>query len=292
MLFDTPADNPSETTEPAAAATPAATPDPKANPEAIQETDLETETPDPDEAEEELEGVKLRGKKELLEKIKTERLLHGDYTRKTMSLADERKSLESDRESFKQTTQLHQAFMKEAAQLSSVDERLQQFQRLDWNALVNQDASQAQRLQIEFTQLQAARGQLQNSLTQKQQQMQLAQQQETAKLASQAQAFLMRELKDWSPEKDRQMESYARGLGINTQQLGNFMLSNPVIGVLIDKAMRLDQLEKQRVTAKPKAEPPPKPVTRVGGAAASNTKSPSDMSPAEYAAWRRERQKR
>jgi hypothetical protein len=288
MLFDT-VDNPSETTEPATPATaaPVATPETPVNQDAPAPELENIEQPDPDEAEEELDGIKLKGKKEALERLKTERLLHGDYTRKTMTLAEERKALEQERAQHQQTQQLHQVFQEEASQLKALDGRMQFLQKQDLMALSAQDPNRAQALLIELNQLNAARGQLVNSLTQKQQQMQQAQQQETAKRASDAWSFLSREIKDWSQTKSVELETYAKGLGINTQQLSNFLLYNPSIAVALDKAARFDQLAKTR-TAKPVVEPP-KPVTRIGGAAASHTKSPSDMSPAEYAAWRQER---
>jgi hypothetical protein len=288
MLFDQP-DNPSETTEPATTATaaPVATPEPQVNPDAPAPEVEQIDQPDPDEAEEELDGIKLKGKREALERLKTERLLHGDYTRKTMTLAEERKALEQERAQHQQTQQLHQVFQEEASQLKALDGRMQFLQKQDLMALSAQDPNRAQALLIELNQLNAARGQLVNSLTQKQQQMQQAQQQETAKRASDAWSFLSREIKDWSQTKSVELETYAKGLGINTQQLSNFLLYNPSIAVALDKAARFDQLAKTR-TAKPVVEPP-KPVTRIGGAAASHTKSPSDMSPAEYAAWRQER---
>ena len=295
MLFDSP-DNSAATPEPAAAdaapaaTTPAATPPTQANAEAPA-PDLETiEQADPDEVEEELEGVKLKGKKDALEKFRTERLLHGDYTRKTMTLAEERKALEAEHEAHRQTVQLHQVFQQESGQLTALDGRLQFLQKQDLQALSTQDPVKAQTLLIEMSQLQAMRGQLVNSLTQKQQQMQHAEQQETARLAGDARSFLSREIKDWSPTKDVELEKYARGLGINTQRLASFLLRDPAIAVALDKAQRFDQLAKQRAT-KPTAELP-KPVSRVGGAAASNKKSPSDMSPAEYAKWRQERNAR
>ena len=297
MLFDT-TDNQTSSTEaaePVKADTTAASSAQDATPKdpATAETaasELDTiEQADPDEVEDELEGVKLKGKKELVEKHKTERLLHGDYTRKTMGLAEERRALEQNQAQFRQNAQLHQTFMREAAQMHQVEERLEAFQKLDWNALIAQDAAQAQRLQIEFTQLQSARGQLSSSLMHKQQQMQQAQQQETAKRARDASAFLQREIKDWSPAKDAELEAYARSQGINTSQLADFLLHNPAIAVLVNKAAQFDRLAKQR-TAKPPAEPP-KPVSRVGGAAASNTKSLSDLSVAETRKWRQERNK-
>lgn len=291
-MFEPTADNSATTQEPAtqAAAAPVATP--VVNPNAT-ETDAELDLlqqADPDEVEEELEGVKLKGKKEALDRIKSERMMQQDYTRKTMTAAEERRAFESEREAHKQNVQLHQTFLREAAQMTALDDRIAQFQKLDWNKVSAEDAQQAQKLLIEFNQLQAARGQLAGSLTQKQQQLQQAQQQEIAKLARDAQAFLQREIKDWSPQKDVELEHYARSRGINTQQLSQFMLHNPGIAVLMNEAMQYGQL-RSKVQAKPKAEPP-KPVTRVGGASATNTKAPSDMTPTEYAKWRQERKSR
>jgi hypothetical protein len=286
MLFDN-ADNPAQ--EPATPAATSAATDPKPTETTTEGAELDLiETPEPDEVEEELEGVKIKGNRDALGRFKSERMMHGDYTRKTMEIAEHRKALESERESFRQTAQLHQTFLREAAQMQTVDDRLQAFQKLDWNALIAQDATQAQKLQIEFSQLQAMRQQLAGSLTQKQQQLQQAQQQEIAKRARDAQAFLQREIKDWSPQKDAELEGYARSLGLNSQQLAQFMLHQPAIALALDKARQFDQLKKQ-VAAKPRTEQLPKPVTKVGGSSASNTKLPSEMSPAEYAAWRQER---
>ena len=294
MLFEPEqpsADAPESAAAPATpSAAPAASAAPADSADTTQETDalgadLEPEAPDPDEAEEELEGVKLKGKKELLERLKSERLMHGDYTRKTQTLAQERDTLKAEREGFQQQAQLHQQLIREVAQVTALDERLQQFQKLDWNAVIAQDAAQAQRLQIEFSQLQAARGQLVGSLTQKQQQMQFMQQQEIAKRTNEAQAFLMREFKDWSPEKDRQLEAYARSEGIDTRALGGFLLQNPAIAKALDKAMKWDQAAKKRAE-RPAPAPAPKPISRVGGVAASNTKPLSAMSISEIAELR------
>ena len=300
MLFESEQPSAEAPESAAAPATPSAAPAAPAAPADSAQTDTETdalgtdldqEAPDPDEAEEELEGVKLKGKKELLERLKSERLMHGDYTRKTQTLAQDRETLKAEREGFQQQTQLQQQLIREVAQVTALDERLAQFQKLDWNAVIAQDAAQAQRLQIEFSQLQAARGQLVGSLTQKQQQMQFMQQQEIAKRTNEAQAFLMREFKDWSPEKDRQLEAYARSEGIDTRALGGFLLHNPAIAKALDKAMKWDLAAKKRAE-RPVPAPAPKPISRVGGVAASNTKAPSDMTPTEYAKWRQERKKR
>lgn len=260
--------------------------------EAALDTDLDPEPPEPEDEELDYEGKKFKVPKDLAPELKNALLRHGDYTRKTQEVAEQRKAIETAKQQFEQTAQLHQALIDDIAQVRGVDARLAQFQKLDWAGLNAQDPQRAQALLIEFNQLQAARGQLLGSLTQKQQQMQSVRQQEQAKRTDEARAFLMREFRDWSPEKDAAMESYARNKGVDTQALGQFLAQHPQIARVIDDGMKYRQSLEKRAAARAKPEPPPKPVTRVGGAAASNTKSPSDMTAAEYAVWRRERMKR
>lgn len=257
--------------------------------DAVLDADLDQEATEPEDAELEYEGKKFKVPKDLEPELKNALLRHGDYTRKTQEVAEQRKQIETARQQFEQTAQLHQALIDDIAHVRGVDARLAQFQKLDWAGLNAQDPQRAQALLIEFNQLQAARGQLVGSLTQKQQQMQSARQQELAKRTDEARAFLMREFRDWSPEKDQAMEAYTRSKGVDTQALGQFLAQHPQVARVIDDGMKYRQSLEKRAAARAKPEPPPKPVTRVGGAAASNTKSPSDMTPAEYRVWRQER---
>jgi hypothetical protein len=275
-----------------AAAQPAAASEPAPsdlNGDAVLATDLGDEPTEPEDAELEYEGKKFKVPKDLEGELKNALLRHGDYTRKTQEVAEQRKSFETQRQQFEQTVAINQALIDDVAQVRGIDARIAQFQKLDWTSLNAQDPQRAQALLIEFNQLQAARGQVVGSLTQKQQQLQSARQQEIAKRTDEARAFLMREFKDWSPEKDAAMEGYARSKGVDTQALGQFLAQHPQIARVIDDGMRYRRSLEQRAATRAKPEPAPKPVTRVGGAAASNTKSPSDMNPAEYRVWRQER---
>lgn len=272
---------PVETTTPGAEATPQIEGDALATGE---ETEL-------DEIEEELEGVKLRGKKEALERIKAERLMQQDYTKKTMSLAEERRAAQAEREQFTQVRELHTKMDQELFQLRSVDARLNQLRGVNFAALSQQNPEYAQQLRDELIQLQAYRPQLEGSITQKQQQLHLNEQRETAKLFSEAQAFLMREIKGWSPAKDAELETYAKSHGVNTGELGKFLLRNPQIAVLIDKAQKWDKSIKERMTTIKQQAAAPKPPSRVEGGKASTQKSLSDMSPAEYREYRQKQRR-
>lgn len=257
--------------------------------EASSATELDNEPPEPEDAELEYEGKKFKVPKDLEPELKNALMRHGDYTRKTQEVAEQRKAVQEARAQFEQTAQLHGALIEDIAQVRGIDARLAQFQQVNWQQLNANNPQQAQALLIEFNQLQAAKGQLAGQLTQKQQQMQSLRQQEIAKRTDEARAFLMREFKDWSPEKDRALEAYAQREGLDTQALSQFLIGNPQIARVLDKAAKWDNSLKQRAAAKRTPEPLPKPVTRVTGAAASNTKLPSEMTPEEYAAARMER---
>jgi hypothetical protein len=266
---------------------------PAEKPDSPQPTSIDTPEPeqallptDPDEIEDELEGVKLRGKKELLERIKNERLMQADYTRKTQEVAEQRRAIEAERAQFQETARMHQTFLREVAQVQSIDERLGQLQQLNLHQINAEDPQRAQALLIEFNQLQAARGQLVGSLTQRQQQQALQQQQETARRLQEGQAILARDIKGWSPELAGKLVDFGVSMGLSREALQN--VTDPTVVKLLHRAYVGDQLEKQR-TAKPPAEPP-KPVTRIGGSAAANAKPLSEVTdPREWAERRRQR---
>jgi hypothetical protein len=255
------------------------------NPEAslLQQQDV------PEEVEEELEGIKLRGPKEALEKIKSERLMQADYTRKTQEVAEQRRTFEQRQQQFEETAKLHQEHIREVGRLVAIDERLQQFQQVNWQQLNSEDPVRAQALLIELNQLQSTRGQLQGSLAQKEQQRQLELQQTTAKRANEAEAIVMREVKDWGPEKLAKFVDAGQKAGLQPESVRQMLIQFPEVSRFLNKALQYDQLLAQRLQ-KPTTPELPKPATRVGGAAAANTKPLSEVTdPREWAERRRQR---
>lgn len=220
-------------------------------------------------------------------KLKDAFLRFSDYTRKTQEVAEQRKAIETEREQVKQSAQLHQQMVEEISEVKWIDRRSQQLQQVlsqvNWQALTPEQQPQAMALQAEFTQLQARRGQLNGLIAHKEQQRQLAEQQETATLFSKAEAYLKREIKDWDTQK-LQIADHARSLGIDTQRLQTFMLRDPQIVKVFEKAAKYDQSLK-KLSAKPPA-PPAAPITKVTPQASPATQNPDKMNPEEWRAWR------
>lgn len=243
---------------------------------------------EPDEVEEELDGIKLRGKKDALEKLKAERLMQADYTRKTQEVAEQRRAIEQQRTQFEEAAKAHQEHIREVARLVAVDERLQQFQQVNWQQLNTQDPVRAQALLIEFNQLQAARGQLAETLAQKDQQRRLEAERTSATRANEAEEVVKREVKDWGPEKLAKFVDAAQKAGMPGEKLRQALIQYPEMSRFLNKALMYDQLLAQRLQ-KPKVEPP-KPATRIGGGTAANTRPLSEVSdPREWAELRRQR---
>lgn len=284
-IFAAPAVENTATTEPKDKPAPAGTEEPGALLD--ENTELDAPPPEDDSEEIDYEGEKLK----IPKKLKDAFLRQQDYTRKTQEVAEQRRSIESEREQLQQFRQFQQENVREIAQLHGLDERMAWLAQ-NMRAIAAQDPAKGQEALMEFTQLQAARGQLAGSLAQKNQQMQLAAQSMASKRANEAEAVVMREVKGWSPTKYQELQDFARSNGVEPETLRQLFINAPQVAKVFDEAMRHRQSLEKRAAARAKPEPPPKPVTRVGGAAASNTKTPSEMSPAEWAAWRRERTKR
>lgn len=246
--------------------------------------DQTTETEE-EELEEELEGAKIRGTKAAIEKIKAERLMQADYTRKTQAVAEERKAIEAQREAVAREAQFHQANIQAVARITAINEQLQAFQNLDWNALTDSDPVQAQKLSHQMRALEHQRGQVSQHLSQVQQQQALAQQQSSAQLIEKAADYLRREVPNWSPQRDGQVRRYAEKIGIPAAAIPNVVMHMPQFGVALHKAELYDQLVAKH-SAKPKPAAQDAPMPKL---AAQKARAVKDMDKLSVDDWLKER---
>lgn len=243
-------------------------------------SDLGDQQSEEDDLEEEVDGVKLRGKKDALEKLKAERLFHGTFTQKTQQLAEARKAFEAEQV---QHRELAQTYIREVAQIVSVDEQLSQFAKVDWRGLSEADPAKAQSLYIQYQELRNARDKLVGDLTQRQQTA-LRQQTETrSKQLQEAHAVLTREIKGWSKELAGKLAAYGEAQGFPREVMAS--VAQPAFVKVLHKAHLYDELVKKRAGSPP---PPPAPGSRVSGSAAQSTRKLSQLSDAEYMQSRRE----
>lgn len=264
-----------------------AAPEPEVQLDEIDETgeELPEQQTEPDEIEEELEGVKVRGKKDAVEKLKAERLMQADYTKKTQAAAEDRRSIETERATVQQQAKLYQEHLGVVADLVSMDKQIAQFKQVDWDALADADPVQAQKLDRQYRTLTETRQTRLNDLGQLQQRHALEQQQTTAKQIEQAADVLRREVPNWSPERDVKLREYAVKQGVPADGLRDLIVKAPQLGKILHKAELYDQLLSKRV-AKPKPEAQEAPVTRINATRATATTDPATMSDKQFAEWR------
>ena len=249
-----------------------------------------------DDEEIEAAGDKYRVPKKLsahLKELEQGSLRQDDYTRKTQTVAEKAREVESRAHALQAREQFHQQHIQAVAEVISIDKQLGAFQKLDWNGLTDADPVQAMKLERQFRELQAQKTQLLHGIEQTNVQQTQAQQQATARRRQEAVATLQREIKGFgTPEVAKEL--YDTGTKYGIQQDDWDRLDDPRIYKLIDIARKYDKLvSKQTTEAKPKSAEVV-PITRVspGAGAVRKTLSDPNISMDDYIKIRNEQKRR
>lgn len=255
--------------------------------EAPEPSEIETTEPEVSEAPQEPiddgEEVDYEGEKfKVPAKLKDALLRQADYTRKTQEVAEERRSLEQQRAEVAQRAEFNQKHVREVAKVMAIDERLEQYQKLDWDSLADADPVQAMKLDRQMRDLQSQRQQAVNSIEQIHERTALETHQATARRLQEAQAEVKRDIPNWSSELDMELKKTAMSFGFNEQEA---RVSDPRTIKLVHKAYLYDQLMKER-TKSPQAAEPAKPVTRITAVKTTAVTNPDKLSPDDWLKWR------
>lgn len=246
--------------------------------------DLDTQGVDPEFEEVEIDGEKVSAPKATAEKLRAAMLRQADYTRKTQELAQMREQSTAEIAQEKARIETARANIQSVARVTAIDERLQQYATVDWQALSQSDPVNAQQQFFQYQQLKDARGQLVGQIQQHESQRALQEQQETARSMQHANEVLGREIKGWSPEYAKSLREVARGLGASDKDLDG------IRAPWIVKALHAQKVLAE-MTKKATAAPPPTPATpirTVTGASAQKA-DPDKMSIDEYMRHERKR---
>ena len=258
--------------------------------EEAQDTDEQpVEAPEVDDSEEiDHEGEKYKLPKKLAEEWKNGRLRQQDYTVKTQDLAKQKTEFETAQQEFVARQQFQQQHIQAVAKVMAIDERLEQFSKLDWNALTDADPVQALKLDRQMRELQQQRAQQVDGLQQSQAKLTFEQQQATARRQQEAREELSKDIPGFgTAEVQKQLLEVGKAAGYKQEELAN--VQDPRAVKLLHKAYLYDQLiakAKAPVTTSANITP----ITRVTGASAATQKSIGDkgLSDAEYNRMRRE----
>jgi hypothetical protein len=190
-----------------------------------------------------------------------------DYTQKTQKVADERKQLEEQvqtlkvqEQQFQQHMQSQQALLKDVARLTALDDQLSAYQNVNWDAIPDEDPVRAQKLFFQYNQLQTQRGQMANTLADKQAQLAQEQQAKIGKTIEENVKILQKDIPAWNTDLyNNLMKHVVDNYGITPHEAA--ITTDARLWKVIHKAYLYDQLQanpavKQKISeAKPIIRP-------------------------------------
>lgn len=235
----------------------------------------------PDDETEEIEhdGVKYSVPKALKESF----LRQADYTRKTQEVAELRRTAEAEvqqrRQAIEQQAQLHEATLTERVQLATLDTQLEQFNGFDWSAYEQQyGAGAVATAMATWRQLEAQRGQLAGSISEKEQSIRLSGEQAIANAIQEADRVLSQEVPGYGPDLVSKAWEAGKSFGFTPEEMRDsfvgpegkadvrtFKLLAELATLRADKAAQTAKESKAKTVAKVAAVQPARSVSANAG---------------------------
>lgn len=176
-----------------------------------------------------------------------------DYTQKTQKLAEERRAVEvqvqavkAQETAIKQMAETQQAFIKEIAKVTSIDEQLAQYEHVNWNALSDSDPVQAQKLYIQYQQLQNNRVRAINEIQQKNHQLAQQRELQAQTRLEQAKAELLQAFPQWNAEMAKELRESAKAYGFSEEETSG--ITDPRTVKILHDAAQYRKLQSQKAT--------------------------------------------
>lgn len=192
----------------------------------------------------EIEGKSYRVPKELKDMV----LMHKDYTQKTQAVAEQRRAVEERAQALEQREQALGASFEKAVEFREVQNKLAQFEALDWNALVDADPVQAQKLTIAYQQLQREAQAKFAELQQSQAQVQQLTEHQRQQMLAEAEQELRARLPDFGPQTVEQIRKTAQEhYGLKAEELDGLIDARHVH--ILHDAMKWRELQAKQPQA-------------------------------------------
>ena len=213
-----------------------------------EELHQEEQQPEP-EAEDDGELVEIEGKSYRVPKeLKDMVLMHKDYTQKTQAVAEQRRAVEERAQALEQREQALGASFEKAVEFREVQNKLAQFEALDWNALVDADPVQAQKLTIAYQQLQREAQAKYAELQQSQAQVQQLTEHQRQQMLAEAEQELHARLPDLGPQTAEQIRKTAQEhYGLKAEELDGLIDARHVH--ILHDAMKWRELQAKQPQA-------------------------------------------
>lgn len=244
--------------------------------QASTETESETESKDQPETEEKTEptlpeavDVEYEGKQyKVAPELKEALLRQADYTKKTQEAAEARKTAEVLMQQAQSIAELQKAQSKQLGQLASLDDKIAQYEKVDWNQLTAQDAAEAQRHFIAFQQAKDQRQKLVGELNEAQEKQRSAAMAAHAARLEEGQKALQRDIKGWNAELGQKLSQFGmKQYGFTAEEAASVI--DPRTVRLLNDAFQLHQLRASKPALENKVPPKSPTLTPKGSDARS-----------------------
>ena len=192
--------------------------------------------------------------------LKAGHLRHADYTQKTQQLAEDRKQA---------AAQIAQQLQQ--AQLMNIQERLNLFAKADWNALYQQDAAEAGRLQAQWMQLQEQGRAMAQSYQAKLQQREAERAQQFQRASQEALQTLQRDIPGFGAEQLKAMREAGVAHGFSDEELAQVADARTL--KVLHEAAQWRALQAQKSVVQKKVQAAPPKATKPGATGVPPSKS-------------------
>lgn len=194
--------------------------------EIAQSDDSETPEDQPEEGDD-AEEVEFEGKAYKVPKeLKNALLRQADYTQKTQEVAEQRRAIEERARTFDEQQKLFSQSFEKRVEVREIQNRLSQFEAIDWQGLVRDDPARATELNIAYQQLQRELGKKAAEVQQIEgQAQQLTEQSRQQKLRTES-AELLKHIPDFKKHETKVVEA-AKHFGYTDAELHAISVLNP-----------------------------------------------------------------
>jgi hypothetical protein len=218
--------------------------------------DLQSDEPEEDDSEVvEIEGKSYKVPKELKDMV----LMHKDYTQKTQAVAEQRRAVDERAQALESRERIMAQTFDKAVEFRDVQNRLTQYEKIDWQSLAEQDPAQATRLNIAYQQLQREAQTKWNALQQANSQAEQLTQEQRQQQLVQAEQDLKARLPNFGPQLAEKIVTTAKdSYGFTPQELEGLTDARHV-HVLHD-AMKWRELQAQKPKAMRSVQEAPRAI--------------------------------
>lgn len=216
---------------------------------------------------------------------------NADYTQKTTEVAEQRKRLETEAANMQAMSEVLEQEIDAKADYNKNQKRLAEIQNVDWAAYIDQDPIGAQKLQIEFNQLQNEQQNIQAYLNNAYVQKTEAAKQATANRITATKEYGQQNISGWSSDSYDELVNFSiNEQGFTQEQIDQAMSPNVLKVLHLARLGALSQKKQAAIPTLSQKAKATKPLKKVSSRSSGvSTKEPHKMSMSEYDRWASER---